>query len=218
MIDRRALIAGAGAGATLGLAGLGRLLAADAVTNGVHRANGDVRIGGAEAAPGMPVRAGDAVVTGPNGDVVFVVGRDAFLVRANSRVELEGSAGSFVLSGLRTLTGRILSVFGPGESRQIQTATATVGIRGTGVYIEAASEKTYVCTCYGTVDIISRDDPSERETVSTRHHDQPRYVLAKGAPQMLMNAPVVNHTDAELILLESLVGRTPLFGSEPYRY
>jgi hypothetical protein len=36
---------------------------------------------------------------------------------------------------------------------------------------------------------------------------------------MLMGAPVVNHTDAELILLESLVGRRPPFGTaQPYRY
>ena len=35
--------------------------------------------------------------------------------------------------------------------------------------------------------------------------------MAGGSPQMLMQAPVINHTDAELILLESLVGRQPPF-------
>ena len=76
-----------------------------------------------------------------------------------------------------------------------------------------------MCTCYGTVELASRDDPTARETIRTKHHDQPRYVMARGAPQMLMVAPVVNHTDAELILLESLVGRTPPFGNaQPYRY
>ena len=69
------------------------------------------------------------------------------------------------------------------------------------------------------VDIVSRDDPASRERVRTRHHDKPRYVMAAGAPQMIMGAPVVNHTDAELILLEGLVGRKPPFGTEPsYRY
>jgi len=37
----------------------------------------------------MQVRAGDSVITGPNGDVVFVVGRDAFMIRPESRVELD---------------------------------------------------------------------------------------------------------------------------------
>jgi hypothetical protein len=31
-------------------------------------------------------------------------------------------------------------------------------------------------------------------------------------------APVINHTDEELILLESLVGRVPPFGSTPGDY
>lgn len=217
MTTRRIVLAGT-AGLALSLAGLGRLLAADAVKQGVRRVKGEVSVNGKAAGMGASVGPGDTVVAGPNGDVVFVVGRDAFMVRAGSRVELEGKGGSPFLAGLRVVTGRILSVFASGEQKSIQTATATVGIRGTGVYVEAAHEKTYVCTCYGTVDIISRDDPKARETVTTKHHDQPRFVMAKGAPQMLMNAPVINHTDAELILLESLVGRKPPFGSEPYRY
>lgn len=217
MTTRRFVLAGA-AGFALSLAGLGRLLAADAVTRGVRRVSGDARINDKPAISGRTVKPGDTVVTGPNGDIVFVVGRDAFLLRAESRIELEGKSGSTLLTGLRIVTGRLLSVFASGEPKKMQTDTATIGIRGTGVYVEAAREKTYVCTCYGTVDIVSRDDPAQRETVQTRHHDQPRYVMAKGAPQMLMGAPVINHSDAELILLESLVGRKPPFGSTPYRY
>jgi hypothetical protein len=53
--------------------------------------------------------------------------------------------------------------------------------------------------------------------VRTRHHEQPRYIMAQGAPQMIMNAPVVNHTDAELVLLESLVGRSVPFDQGLYR-
>ena len=37
--------------------------------------------------------------------------------------------------------------------------------------------------------------------------------IAAGAPQMLMGAPVINHTDDELIMLEGLVGRRPPFFS-----
>jgi len=218
MIDRRALIRATAAGTALGLAGLGRLLAAGRIAEGVHSASGEVRVGATKAAPGSPVRPGETVVTGPNGKVVFVVGRDAFLVRANSEVRLEKKPGSALLSGLRIVTGRILSVFAHGEQKSIVTDTATIGIRGTGVYVEAVHDKTYVCTCYGTVDIVSRDDPAEHETVTTTHHDKPRYVLAKGAPRMLMGAPVINHTDAELELLESLVGRHPPFEKAPYRY
>lgn len=220
MTSRRTLLKGAaGAGLALNLGWVGELLAADRIERGVRTATGEVMVNGSAATEGMPVRAGDSVVTGPNGNVVFVVGRDAFMIRPDSRVELMRRGNSTVLTGLRILSGKILSVFSPGRKRVIFAETATMGIRGTAVYVEVEPDRAYVCTCYGTVDIASRDDPSARETVRTKHHDQPRYVMASGAPQMIMEAPVVNHTDAELILLEGLVGRKPPFGTtQPYRY
>jgi hypothetical protein len=35
---------------------------------------------------------------------------------------------------------------------------------------------------------------------------------------MMMKAPVINHSDAELALLEALVGRRPPFGPDAERY
>lgn len=220
MTSRRTILKGAlGAGVSVNFGWLSDVLAADRIAPGVRTVAGEVSVNGAAATQGMLMKAGDSVVTGPNGDVVFVVGRDAFLIRPESRVELLRRGNSPLLTGLRVLSGRILSVFSPGRRRTIHAATATIGIRGTAVYVEAAPDKTYVCTCYGTVELVSRDDPKARETIRTKHHDQPRYVMASGAPQMLMGAPVVNHTDAELILLEGLVGRKPPFGTaRPYRY
>lgn len=194
---------------------LRQALAAGSVEKGVHRLRGDVRVNGAPAKEGMDVKAGDVVTTGAASEAVFVTGKDAFLVRANSRIEAQGTAGALVLTGLRIVTGAVLSVFSPGERRALYTQTATIGIRGTAVYIEAEEARTYVCTCYGEAEIVSAMDPSAREVVSTKHHEQPRYVMGMGAPQMLMGAPVVNHTDAELTFLEALVGRRPPFVSEP---
>ena len=102
-------------------------------------------------------------------------------------------------------------MFAPGEPKTLRTATATIGIRGTAVYLEAEATRTYVCTCYGEAEIISTADPSARETVRTTRHEQPRYVMGTGAPQMIMGAPVINHTDVELTMLESLVGRRTPF-------
>ena len=129
--------------------------------------------------------------------------------------------GALVDAGLRIVTGAVLSVFQPGKPKMINTPTATIGIRGTGIYVEALPGETYVCTCYGVADLAAVNDPAAYETVRTEHHDQPRFVMAHGAPQMIMKAPVINHTDAELILLESLVGRVPAFyhaGYKPYEY
>jgi hypothetical protein len=190
-------------------------LAAGRVEKGIHRVRGDVRVNGQQAREGQEVKPGDIITTGAASEVVLVTGRDALLIRANSRVEVQGAPGSILVSGLRIVTGAVLSVFTPGERKTLQTATATIGIRGTAVYIEVEPSRTYVCTCYGEAEIASAMDPSARETVRTRQHEQPRYVMGMGAPQMLMSAPVINHTDAELTMLEALVGRQPPFAPWP---
>jgi len=179
-------------------------LALGNVEKGVYRVRGDVRINGRPAQRGDEIRDGDQVTTGPGAELVFVVERDAFMLRQNSSV-------TFGADVMRVVTGAILSVFASGKPRRIETPTATIGIRGTGIYIEAEASRTYACTCYGEAELASRDDPSAREVVRTKHHESPRYVMAGGAPQMLMQAPVQNHTDAELTMLESLVGRRPPF-------
>lgn len=214
LIKRRRWLAGVSL-VSLQMLVLRRALAAGSVEKGVARVRGDARINGVPAQLGMDVKAGDVVTTGADGEIVFVIDRDAFLMRANSRIEIQGQRSSLVAEGLRILTGAVLSVFAPGRPKRVQTSTATLGIRGTALYVEAEESRTYVCTCYGEVEIASVGDPSARETVRTRHHEQPRYVMAKGAPQMLMSAPVINHTDAELTMLESLVGRQPAFAPWP---
>lgn len=222
MISRRQWLGLAGLTLSARWAMVREALATGQLEKGVYRVRGDVRVNGAPARQGMDVKAGDVVSTGADGELVFVAGRDAFLIRANSRVEAQGTAGALLLSGLRIVSGAVLSVFSPGEAKRINTATATIGIRGTAVYVEAEDARTYVCTCYGVAEIASAADPATRETVQTQHHEQPRYVMAMGAPRMLMSAPMVNHTDAELVFLESLAGRRPPFaeypGDQPGRY
>lgn len=175
----------------LGAAGL--LLVGDSsaqgrLEQGIREKKGGVRV------------AGERISTGPDGHLLIVVGRDAMLVRRNSTLDV-------VANGFRLVTGAVLSVFGRGRSRELRTATATIGIRGTAVYLEAERGRTYVCTCYGEAELRSAFDPNAREVVRTRRHEQPRYVMAKSAPQMLMQAPVANHTDAELRVLEGLLPR-----------
>jgi len=207
MLSRRHLLKG-----TVALLVVRDALAQGRMEKGIYRVRGDVRVNGEPAKEGSQVRAGDSIASGADGEMVFVVNRDAMLVRRNSNVSL-------LADGLRAVTGAVLSVFASGQRKQIRTETAVIGIRGTAVYVEAERERSYVCTCYGEASLEPLGDPAARETVRTSHHEQPRYVMATGAPQMILRAPVLNHTDAELILLESLVGRQPPFigqGVRPY--
>ncbi len=139
-----------------------------------------------------------------------------FVKRENTRIELpaepeetlQEKAGQVI----RLTRGKVLAVLGKNRARVV-TATAVVGIRGTGLYLEADPEKTYVCLCYGKADLGSALSGKVLESVSTRHHESPRFIYKSPDDdgQLISPAPVINHTDAELILIESLVGRKPPF-------
>lgn len=175
----------------------------------IYDLRGTVTVDGKAASLATRIGAGALVETGPGASVTFAVGADAFLLREKSRMQLAGSSPTFVTL-MRIATGAVLSVFGSGR-KQVQTSVATIGIRGTGLYVEAGDARSYVCLCYGAADLGTLDDPAVTESLVSQHHDAPRYVLPAGAKQRLQAAPFVNHSDLELMLLENLVGRSTPF-------
>ena len=202
--QRRALLA---LGAAMSIPAALRLaLAQSSAAQGMRNTRGEVRINGKPAEPGSTVLPGDAIETGRRGYATFVVGEDAFLVRANSRAELIGSAG--LVSAMQLVTGKLLSVFGSGRERRLVTATASIGIRGTGAYLEAEPTRTYFCLCYGTAEVAATMG-GQRESVATTYHESPRYIYGDGRSRAIAPAYMSNHSDSELMLLESLVGRSP---------
>jgi hypothetical protein len=171
----------------------------------IYSLNGTLRVNGVVASEDTLIGANDTLHTESNSQAIFVVGHDAFILRENSELALS-SEGKLV-SGMRLVTGALLSVFGKSR-HQLVTPTATIGIRGTGVYAEATAEVSYICTCYGVTEIASSSAPDNKQTITSKHHDDPRYITAAGEIQ---NAPFINHTDEELMLIETLVGRVPPF-------
>ena len=198
---RSFLVASAALGASL-------LLPKGAAAAQVKVLQGDVRVNGKKASKTSAIRAGDTVETARGARVVFVLGEDAFLLRGDSKLMLERTSGgqTRVVTGLRLLSGALLAAFAPAV-RRIETPTATAGIRGTAVYVEASKEQTYFCTCYGVVEL--RDKAGiERKTVISGYHT-PNMVFANPAERGKMaEAEVKGHTDEELIMLERLAGRT----------
>ena len=226
MPTRRRLLKTLAAAGLLGPAGISGLIR-DAlakgnapVAPGLQRVRGDVTVNQRPAREGQLIGPGDTVVTGRGGEAVYVIGQDAFLQRELTTVSFGSGAADF----MRVITGKILSVFGKGN-RALQVPTATIGIRGTGCYIESEGyglkARTYFCLCYGSVDLTPTASPRESESYTTRHHDKPMYIHNDtGMAKMMVPAGVINHTDQELDLLEALVGRsTPfsgLFGESRY--
>jgi hypothetical protein len=179
----------------------------------IYRIDGQVLVDGQPATLETRVSGSSTVETGKDGQVIYVVGESAFIQRNESKVTLEPKEpDSTVLSGLQVLTGKILSVFPSGKAVRLTTRNATIGIRGTGVYMESDPEQTYFCTCYGLADIAATADPASQETVASRQHDRPLYILTgQQSGENIRPAPFINHTDQELTLIETLVGRTPPF-------
>jgi len=201
-LQRRRFLA---ASAALGVA---VLLPGGAHAADVRELAGSVKVNGKRATRKTRVRAGDVVETGPKSKVVFVVGQDAFLLREQSRLNLGKSVAGkeAVIAGLRLVSGALLAVFGKGP-RTIETATATAGIRGTGVYIEASPTETYFCTCYGEVELRDKARTIRKLVLSGYHTPNMIFAQMVGG-KMMAPAEVKDHTDDELIMLEKLVGRT----------
>lgn len=138
----------------------------------------------------------------------------AGLVRENSQVAFGADA---LKQTLRLVSGKVLAVFAQGEHR-ILTTTASIGIRGTAAYVEDVEpERTYFCLCYGETEVQTAGGQraagsGQRASYATTHHESPRYIYRDaGAAKPFVEAPMLNHTDAELIMLEGLVGRYPPF-------
>lgn len=199
----------------LGLIRTALAAGANPVSPGLHKLKGKVTLNGQTAHEGQLVRPGDTVVTGPGAEALYVIGQDAFLQRESSAIQFGATAADF----MRVVTGKLLSVFGKGRERKIQVGTATIGIRGTACYIEEDPKggsgqrgKTYFCLCYGEAEVVPTAAPKQVDIIRTTHHDHPITIEADPAmATMMVKAPVINHTDAELVMLENLVGRYPPF-------
>jgi hypothetical protein len=168
---------------------------------------GDAQINGQRLTPQQTVQTGDNLETGPDSQLVFVIGTSSFLVRQNTRFAVQRGNTLNAVSVLRLLTGAVASVWGRGNTRQIVTPTLTAGIRGTGVYTEVfpqQSYRSYFCNCYGTVDMSAGPDKT------TSRSDYHQSFWGEAEPRngrFLTPAKAINHTDEEMEYLAKLVNQ-----------
>lgn len=230
---RRLLLQGLVAGAFATLLPAGSSVAAGIagpqqlpVNRSIYRVSGRAWVNGKRVGAATRIGPNDTIKTSHDGELVFLVGNHAMLLRGGSHLELHAAESSMesspVIGLLRLLAGKLLSASRhPGM--RIETPGSTIGIRGTGVYLEAGPEKTFFCTCYGDTDIAANNDPASKDTVHATHHDRPLFIFNQAPsgrsirnandPEFTRHgiAAKPNHTDDELILIEALAGRTPPF-------
>ncbi|MFM2050478.1 MAG: hypothetical protein RL682_969 [Pseudomonadota bacterium] len=173
----------------------------------VVQLTGDAMVNGQRLMPEQSIQTGDAISTGPNSTLIFVLGNSAFHVRQNSMLTVERGISLFAVSVLRLLTGAVISVWGKGTNRQIVTPTMTAGIRGTGVYTEIFADqggRSYFCNCYGTVDMAAG---SSRTTSQSEYHQAYWGEISPKEGTSLTKARAINHTDEELEFLARLTNQ-----------
>jgi hypothetical protein len=183
----------------------------------VHELTGSVTLNDFPLSRASALLPGQTLRTGEDGRVWFTLGSDAFFLRPGSSLRLQAVSKArpreLVIDFLRLVTGALGATFARGMRRSLVTPTATIGIRGTGVYVEASRELTYACTCFGATEIISTPTGSMMESVSvaTENH-QARYISRDAVANMrITRAGLERHTNEEMIRLESLVGRPDPF-------
>ena len=175
----------------------------------IRELDGDVFINKNIANKASKIKSGDMLSVAHDGRLIFSMGEDSYLLQGGSSLAIE-SHDSVIISGLRLLTGGLLAVFGTRKNTtKIYTRTATIGIRGTGVYLNSQPEKLYFCTCYGNTDLhLGRN---HTEHIQSTHHNA---FEISGNSEKTMNmkaTQVLGHTDEELRLLEQYSGRKPDF-------
>lgn len=192
----------------------------------IYSLSGQVRVNDQPATLSTPIKPGDTLQTAKDSQVIFVVNTHSMILRGDSKLVIETLAAApadtsltgLLIGGLRMVTGKLLSVSRNSPMR-VTTSTSTIGIRGTGFYVESDPEQTYFCTCYGATEVQATEDPESREQVVASHHDRPLYIVKDGGRgKNIRSAPFLNHTDQELALIETLVGRkTPfVFATDAY--
>ncbi len=178
--------------------------------NGIHYLRGLVRVNGERITSERAViRPGDTLMTGSDGQLWFAVGQDAFFLRQRTELVLQPSANQISIVGaLRLVTGAVGAAFGKrsADRVQISTSTATIGIRGTGTYMETRGEGLYFCTCHGEVELTSVRTGESAIVAATQH--SPRFCPNEPVEgKWIMPAPFETHTDDEMDALEKCVGR-----------
>jgi hypothetical protein len=142
-------------------------------------------------------------------EVRFRLGKNGFLLRKNSKINIK--MDGVAVKTLRLIAGATMAVFMPG-AKTIEARTFTAGIRGTGIYLEDRSfDESYCCLCYGVADFVGVDDRALM-SLNSRHHDRPVAITkSKSGKIELFDDKTHNHDDDELRALEKMCGRQPPF-------
>jgi len=173
---------------------------------------GDVLLNGKKIQTDLAVKYNDKIETKSASQAVVSLDDDIFQIRENTIFELPSKNES--KSGGKLLAGAILASFTPGKPKSLQVENkGTIGIRGTGIYLEIEKEQTQFCLCYGKAEIVSKNNKLVTETDTKFHKDF--VMLNDGTIKPTdLSERKLNHTSRQNIDLENFAGTpSPFIGS-----
>ena len=179
-------------------------LAAASPSSNVVELSGEVWLNGDRLRPNQSVQTGDAIETGSRGHLVFVIGRTAFQVRAHTALSVMRGTTFLTVSELQVKHGGVVSVWAQSTPSRIVTPQVTVNVKQAGVYTEVSAphRRTYCCNCFGQVQLITQ---GEVKASHAEHHQSFWVDAPQGGLDRLEAAPVVKHTDQEVVFLNQLL-------------
>lgn len=189
----------------------GRLSLANAgLSTNVVEFSGEVWLNGARLRPDQSVQTGDVIETGPQGHLIFVIGLAAFQVRANTALSVMRGATFLTVSELQVKHGGVVSVWAQSKPSRIVTPQVTVNVTAAGLYTEVSAlhSRTYCCNCFGTAQWVTN---GEVKATHAEHHHSFWVDAPQGGTDSLDAAPMIKHTDQELVFLNQLLAQKPLW-------
>jgi hypothetical protein len=179
--------------------------AAQASLGTVHELAGRVLLNGRPMTPDSVVQPGQTITTGGDGRIWFTLAGDAFFLRPGSELRISPSVRDNVVEALRLVSGALGATFRRGAQRSVVAQTVTIGIRGTGIYVQTAPDATYVCTCFGTTELGALSGADTARVSATHHSGR---VIQRGDTRIrAAEMSLMPHTDEEMSRLERLAGR-----------
>jgi len=201
-LTRRSLMGAFGAAAIVGMAGgFSRIAVAEG-----QRVAGTLTL--KRTADGGLQRPGFVAKAGQEGGVV-AAGPQLFYLDPKTEAEfVEDDDG--LVTRIVLKAGGMLSLFGPsaGAGVEIVTPNASGAIRGTTTYFawQQAHSRTYLCCCYGAVDVNNAAGGSQQ--LRTSYHNAIIMPSGGGVEAAPYDRPL-DHFDDDIARLEAFAGRAP---------
>lgn len=182
----------------------------DPATSGmIVYADGEVTANGRVADIGDALTGPVLLKTGPNAvlEVVFG-GRNVFRLGENTlaRVDFSTLAKTVTVEkGLFTSVLKKLAKVSGSPAFALKTPTVNAGVRGTSFHVTVSEDRTYFCTCNGSVDL---DDgvEADRTVLTNAHHGSRVYTRTESGEVTMVAGGLEDHTDASLETLARRIG------------